>query len=470
MTNDLNVTGIEKDPLSDPSIESSVLVSILTISEAADYVAQMHEHLFTIHTHQVIFKAMRSLYERGEIIDELTVLRAIKSLGAESRGINEQYIIELLGNVVGKAINFKSYIKMLEELHLRRQLRDVGKKTQIYANDVGYGSADDVLEKANTLLSNINSVSNKGDVEHLSHSVISIMEEINSIQTERMSGQYRVRGVNTGFVALDHRIGEINNGDLVVIAARPSMGKTAFALNLATNIATNLRKPVLIESIEMKRDAITKRIISSVGDLKLSKIKNAELDGEDWTCFTEAAKVIQNSPLMIMDGAVTISDIRKHARKVRSEEGSLGAIFVDYLQKIITPHLPASASENDRLTYISDSLKRVAMEFNCPVFALSQLSRQLENRSDKRPIMSDLRGSGAIEQDADVILFLYRDEYYNGEKSKTPGLLEVNAAKVRDGSVGKTFLCSELDYSRFSNVHSDQLAALESKDNSGSFI
>nr|WP_283253748.1 DnaB-like helicase C-terminal domain-containing protein [Acinetobacter baumannii] len=171
-----------------------------------------------------------------------------------------------------------------------------------------------------------------------------------------------------------------------------------------------------------------------------------------------------------MDGAVTISDIRKHARKVRSEEGSLGAIFVDYLQKIITPHLPASASENDRLTYISDSLKRVAMEFNCPVFALSQLSRQLENRSDKRPIMSDLRGSGAIEQDADVILFLYRDEYYNGEKSKTPGLLEVNAAKVRDGSVGKTFLCSELDYSRFSNVHSDQLAALESKDNSGSFI
>lgn len=470
MNQAINVISTNEDVLSNRDCEASVLVSILTINEAAEYVAQMHEDLFTLHTHQVIFKAMRSLYDRGEAIDEITVLNTIQGFGADAKGANESYIIQLFGTVVGKALNFKSYIKMLEDLYLRRQLREAARKAQIYANDLSYGSADEVLDKATNLLANISSNSNNDDVEHLSYSVIGIMEEINRIQVERANGGYRIRGINTGFIALDNRIGEINNGDLVIVAARPSMGKTAFALNLVSNIATNLRKSVLIESIEMKKDAITKRLISLIGEIKLSRIREGDLTGEDWTAFTEAAKIIQNSPFMIKDGAVSISDIRKHARKVKIEYGSVGAIVIDYLQKIITPHLPSSSSENDRLTFISDSLKRIAMEFDCPVIALSQLSRQLESRSDKRPIMSDLRGSGAIEQDADVIMFLYRDEYYNKEKSKFPGLLEVNAAKVRDGAVGQTFLCSELEYSRFSNLHSDQLGALENKDNSGGFM
>ncbi|WP_290006138.1 replicative DNA helicase [Acinetobacter pittii] len=471
MNNHIEVDGCAENNLSSRSTEVAVLAAIATYKQAVESITQLQEGFFTLQTHQVLFRAMKKLHEDGSDIDEITVLHAIESLPHdEKKGVNEKYIIDMLRNVTGKTINFESHIRQLKDLWLRREILESGRKLQVVAKDLTNGSADDALAKANALVSSIQSTSSKGEAKHIIHAVLRVMDEINQIQTDKQNGVYQVRGVNTGYIAIDNKLGEINKGDLCVIAARPSMGKTAFALGITAHISTNLLKPVLFESIEMPEEAISRRLLASIGLVELSKLKTGEVYDEDWTRVTDAIKTIQAAPLMIKDGEVTIQDIKQHARQLKKEYGSVGAIVVDYLQKIITPNLPSTTSETDRIGYISNSLKQIAMEFECPVFALSQLSRGVEARADKRPMMSDLRSSGAIEQDADEILFLYRDEYYYKEKSKFPGVVEVNAAKVRDGVVGETYLCNELQFARFSDLHSDQLGALQNKDNSGGFM
>ncbi|MCR4532482.1 replicative DNA helicase [Acinetobacter venetianus] len=461
MKNQIEIGGVKSSNLSSHATEAAVLVAIATYKQAVEAIPQLREEHFTLQTHQVLFRAMKKLHEQGHDIDSVTVNNAIESLSFDERkGVNEQYIMGLLNDVMGKAVNFESHIRQLKDLWLRREILDSGRKMQIVANDLTNGTAEDALAKANQVLSTIKSTSSNGQAKHIIHAALDVFEEINQIQADKKNGVYKVRGVNTGYIALDNKMGEIGNGDLCVIAARPSMGKTAFSLGITAHISTNLLKPVLFESIEMPEKAIARRLIASIGLVDLSKLKNGEVYGDDWTSVTEAIKAIQEAPLMIKDGEVSIADIKQHARQLKIEYGSVGAIVVDYLQKIITPNLPSTTSETDRISYISNALKQIAMEFECPVFALSQLSRGVESRVDKRPMMSDLRSSGAIEQDADEILFLYRDEYYNKAKSKFPGVVEVNAAKVRDGVVGETFLCCELNYARFSDLRSTQLEAL----------
>lgn len=471
MNNQVEISGVSQNKLlSDHATEVAVLVAITTYKQAVDSIPQLREEYFTLQTHQVLFRAVKMLHEQGCDIDEVTVNNAIQSLPHDQRkGVNEQYIIDLLRNVTGKTIYFESHIRQLKDLWLRREILDSGRKLQIVANDLTNGTADDALAKANQMVSSIQSTNSNGEARHIIHAVLSVMDEINQIQTDKLNGVYQVRGVNTGFIALDNKLGEIAKGDLCIIAARPSMGKTAFALGITAHISTNLLKPVLFESIEMPENAIARRLLASIGLIELSVLKSGDLKDEDWLKYTDATKTIQNAPLMIKDGAASIADIKQHARQLKIQYGSVGAIVVDYLQKITTTNLPSNISETDRISYISNALKQIAMEFQCPVFALSQLSRALESRTDKRPMMSDLRSSGAIEQDADEILFLYRDEYYYKAKSKFPGVVEVNAAKVRDGVVGETFLCCELNYARFSDLHSAQLESLANA-NKGSII
>lgn len=437
---------------------------MLSYQECCELIAQASESIFTIQTHVVLFRGMKKLHENGEPIDEVTIMASLKTLGSENQGMNEKYISDLFQNApVTLSSNVPSYLKTLQELSIRRQLRDVGNRIQKLANDLSNGAADDAIAKANNVLSDVGTGGSDDDPEPLINSMIDLYDEVNQIQTEKMNGTYAVRGVNTGFYALDNKIGEIQNGDLVIIAARPSMGKTAFAQNISTHIATNLVKPVLFESIEMKKKKISRRITAAIGGVELKRMQKGTMEPEDWTGFTNAVKLIERAPFEIKDGVVTLVDIRRHARKTKAKFGAVGAIFVDYLQLIATPHLNPNISEHERLTAISKGLKNIAMEFDCPVFALSQLSRDVDKRPNKRPVMSDLRGSGAIEQDADVILFLYRDEYYNKEKSQFKGMLEVIASKVRDGETGETFLYSELQYSRFSNASPEHLEYLENQ-------
>lgn len=451
------------DRLKNHQYEIAVLATLMTYTNACnEYIGQITPDLFTIHTHQVIYNGMRKLHDEGIAVDGVTLLGGIQSLGESARGVNEKYLMDFLANSpVSKLSHFPDYLKHLQDLKARRDLRDAADKTKALANDLSNGSADDAIAKATGLLNDIGTGHESDSVEHIAYAALSVFEEVARVQDEKLKGTYRVRGVNTGFIGLDSKLNEVMPGDLVLIAARPSMGKTAFAQNIAAHISTNLTKPVLFESCEMKKAKIARRFISAIGDVKLSKLQSAELEGEDWTGITQATQILEKSPIELHDGDVTLHDIRRHARQTIKVHGSIGAIFVDYLQLIKTPYLPISTSENERLTHVSNGLKAIAMEFDCPVFALSQLSRDVEKRPNKRPVMSDLRGSGALEQDADVILFLYRDEYYNQDKSKFLGLLEVNAAKCRDGAIGRTFLCSELEYSRFSNVASHQLESLE---------
>ncbi|MBP8005847.1 MAG: replicative DNA helicase [Acinetobacter sp.] len=451
------------DRLKNHQYEIAVLATLMTYTNACnDFIGQMTDDLFTIHTHQVIFNGMKKLYEAGSAVDCVTLLGGIQSLGESASGINEKYLLDFLSNApISQLTNFPDYLKHLQDLKARRDLRDAAEKTKFLANDLSNGSADDAIAKATSLLGGIGTGNDADSVEHIVHSAINVFSEIAKIQEEKEKGTYKVRGVTTGFFGLDSKLNEVAPGDLIIIAARPSMGKTAFAQNIAAHISTNLAKPVLFESCEMKKEKIARRFMAAMGNVELSRLQSADIRPEDWQGLQQATMILEKAPIQMHDGNVTLFDIRRHARQTKKKHGSIGAIFVDYLQLIKTPNLPSSASENDRLTHVSNGLKGIAMEFDCPVFALSQLSRDVEKRPNKRPVMSDLRGSGAIEQDADVILFLYRDEYYNQDKSKFLGLLEVNAAKCRDGAVGKTFLCSELEYSRFSNVASHQLESLE---------
>lgn len=456
------VENLLDDRLKDQQCEISVLACLITYRDCLEHLGQMTDMLFSLRTHQVIFNAIKKSYESGRNVDEVTLLGAIHSLGGDAIGVNERYVVDLLADAPRSHLsNFPTYLKRLQDLATRRALREAADKTKLLANDLSNGSADDAIAKASNLLNDIGTSNESDNVEHIVHSAVNVFTEIAKMQEDKLAGVYKVRGVTTGFVGLDLKLNEVAPGDLIIIAARPSMGKTAFAQNIAAHISTNLVKPVLFESCEMKKVKIARRFIAAIGDVPLSRLQSADMRDVDWSGITTATKILEKAPIEMHDGDVTLFDIRRHARQTKKKHGSIGAIFVDYLQLIKTPNLPASVSENDRLTHVSNGLKAIAMEFDCPVFALSQLSRDVEKRPNKRPVLSDLRGSGALEQDADVILFLYRDEYYNQDKSKFLGLLEVNAAKCRDGAVGKTFLCSELEYSRFSNVASHQLESLE---------
>ncbi|KXZ68793.1 replicative DNA helicase [Acinetobacter venetianus] len=456
------VENLLDDRLKDHQCEISVLVSLITYRDCLEQLGKMTKSLFSLNTHQVVFSAIKKLYEAGKPVDDVTLVSTIRSLGGEAVGVNERYVIDMIANSPRTHLtSFHEYLRNLQDLAARRDLRDAAEKTKAYAHDLSNGTADDAIAKATSLLGEIGTGNDADAVEHIVHSAISVFEEIARTQDEKLSGTYKVRGVTTGFVGLDAKLNEISPGDLVLIAARPSMGKTAFSQNVAAHIATNIVKPVLFESCEMKKEKITRRFMAAMGNVELNRLQTADLRPEDWQGLQQATMILEKAPIEMHDGDVTLFDIRRHARQTKKKHGAIGAIFVDYLQLIKTPNLPASVSENDRLTHVSNGLKAIAMEFDCPVFALSQLSRDVEKRPNKRPTLSDLRGSGALEQDADIILFLYRDEYYNQDKSKFLGLLEVNAAKVRDGAVGKTFLCSELEYSRFSNVASHQLESLE---------
>lgn len=461
----MSVENLLDDRLKDHQCEITVLVGLITYRDCLEQMGAMTDSLFTLRTHQVVFNAVRKLHEAGSPVDDVTLVSSIHSLGGDAIGVNHQYVMDMLGSAPRfYQSNFHAYLKQLQDLKARRDLRDAADRTKALANDLSNGTADDAISKATNLLNGIGTGNEADAVEHIAYAALSVFEEVARVQEEKLKGIYKVRGVNTGFYGLDSKLNEVAPGDLVLIAARPSMGKTAFAQNIAAHISTNLMKPVLFESCEMKKAKIARRFISAIGDVKLSRLQTADLEQQDWTGITQATKILEKSPIELHDGDVTLHDIRRHARQTIKKHGSIGAIFVDYLQLIKTPYLPASTSENERLTHVSNGLKAIAMEFDCPVFALSQLSRDVEKRPNKRPVMSDLRGSGALEQDADVILFLYRDEYYNQDKSKFLGLLEVNAAKCRDGAIGKTFLCSELEYSRFSNVANHQLESLEKMD------
>lgn len=436
-----------KENLYSLDIEQSVLSALMSLTAGIDDVmGELYPEAFYATRHKVIFKHVKKLYDTGISFDILMVLDSIKLDANDTKLVDEKYLIEI-DSIIGSAHFLPDHSKKIIDYARRRALFDAGERIKTIAIDTTQYDTESAISQSDGVLANLDSTSNDKTCDSAYNIALDMFGEINKRIEDRAKGIEKINGVKTGFVDLDNKIGFMGRGELIIIAARPSMGKTTLIQNIMDNIAFIQQQPVLFQSAEMPKEAIVRRLISSHSDVTVSQLRNARVPDEKWKNVNESILRLDKSKLMIDDKSLpTISDIRKNCRKLKSKYGYVGAVFIDYLT-ILTPPLK---TEQNHLAVgsISKALSALAKEFDCPVFCLSQLSRKVEDRADKRPQMADLRESGQIEQDANTILFIYRDEVYN-KTSQSAGFAEIIAAKVRDGETGTVILATELEYSRF---------------------
>ncbi|WP_319370376.1 replicative DNA helicase [uncultured Ilyobacter sp.] len=409
--------------------EKSILGGILLKPDAlGDVVEILSPSDFYKAAHRNIYEAMIAAYNNGEVIDPIVLIDKLKKQEKFDESGGNAIIYEIIEEVP-TAANILSYAKIVKEKAILRRLGDVGTKI-VEMTYEGYEDADAILDKAEGMIFKISETKEAKDVVGISHILGEEFERLENLQNNRGA----TIGISSGFKHFDDMTSGFHPSDLVIIAARPSMGKTAFVLNLALNAVKNGDNGVLIFSLEMSNSQLLQRLLAVEGSLPLQKIRNGFLNDEEWGRLGIASAKLANSKIHIADTPnVSVLEIRAMARRLKAA-GKLDMILIDYLQLI-----SGSGSKNDsrqqEISDISRALKGIARELNVPVIALSQLSRAPEQRADRRPILSDLRESGAIEQDADMVVFLYRDDYYN-EDSEFKGITEINIGKQRNGPVG----------------------------------
>ena len=422
--------GLRTPPQSIQS-EQAVLGGLLIDNTALDSVADLiTAEDFCRRDHQIIYEHIVSLIQHGKPADIVTVGESIKNSGAQTALADGQYLQSLFSNTPSAA-NIRRYAEIVRDRAMLRQMIQVGEGMVTNALNPQGRDPEELLDEAEREVLAINERNARGrqGFRSLSTLVREVSERI--IELYQNKDNSEVTGVATGFPNLDRVTAGFQRGDLIILAARPSMGKTAFALNIAENIGVRQELPVAIFSLEMGADQLTQRLIASVGRLDSQRLRKGALNDEEWDKFTAAVSILEKKPIHIDDtGNMTVTSLSTRARRLMNQTGPLGLIVVDYLQLMV------GKGEN-RTTILSDisrGLKSLAKELHCPIVALSQLSRSVESRTDHRPMMSDLRESGAIEQDADVILFIYRDVRYNPDADKNAA--EVIVAKQRNGPVG----------------------------------
>lgn len=426
--------------------EQSVLGGLMLDNRAWDQVAdRLHEADFYRYDHRLIFRAMLHLVAQQKPLDMLTVAERLREIRELDNAGGEIYLFELANNIPSVA-NITAYADIVRERSILRQLIAT-------ANDIA-GSAFNPQGKNSTELLDaaeqaVFSISEKGiragGPVNLKEILAKTMTRID--QLSQLKGS--ITGVPTGYHDFDEMTSGLQSSDLVIIAGRPSMGKTTYAMNIAEHVAIKSRLPVLIFSMEMPSEAIVMRLLSSLCKIDQLKIRTGKLVDEDWPRISSTVSMLSDAPLFIDDSpALSPVELRARARRLAKEHGSLGLIVIDYLQLMQVPG--NSENRTAEISEISRALKSLAKELNVPVIALSQLNRSLEQRADRRPVMSDLRESGAIEQDADLIVFIYRDEVYN-ENSPDKGTAEIIIAKQRNGPIGKVRLTFLGQYTCFEN-------------------
>ncbi|MFD2616550.1 replicative DNA helicase [Terrilactibacillus laevilacticus] len=397
-------------------------------------------------SHQLIFSVMLTLSERGEPVDVITLtneLRNEKRL-EEVGGIS--YLAEL-ANSAPTAANIEYYTGIVEEKALLRRL--IRTATSIVSD--GYTREDDVSSILDDAEKNILEVAQRkrtSEFQSIKDVLMATYDNIEMLQNRKGD----ITGVPTGFIELDRMTAGFQKNDLIIVAARPSVGKTAFALNIAQNVATRTDETVAIFSLEMGAQQLVMRMLCAEGNINAQKLRTGALDEEDWQKLTMAMGSLSHAGIYIDDTpGVRVNDIRAKCRRLKQEKG-LGMIVIDYLQ-LILGNGGSNRSENrqQEVSEISRTLKAIARELEVPVIALSQLSRGVESRQDKRPMMSDIRESGSIEQDADIVAFLYRDDYYDKESEKQ-NIIEIIIAKQRNGPVGTVELAFIKEYNKFVNL------------------
>lgn len=394
--------------------------------------------------HQKIFDVMLNLNDKGQAVDLITVTEelAAAKLLEDTGGVS--YLSELAASVP-TAANIEYYARIVEEKSLLRRL--IRTATSI-AQD-GYAREDEVdslLGEAEKSILEVSQRKNAGAFHNIKDVLVRTYDNIE--QLTNRDGD--ITGIATGFAELDRMTAGFQRNDLIIVAARPSVGKTAFALNIAQNVATKTGENVAIFSLEMGAEQLVMRMLCAEGNINAQNLRTGSLTDEDWGKLTMAMGSLSNSGIFIDDTpGVRISDIRSKCRRLKQDQG-LGMILIDYLQ-LIQGNGRSGENRQQEVSEISRSLKALARELQVPVIALSQLSRGVEQRQDKRPMMSDIRESGSIEQDADIVAFLYRDDYYDKE-SENKNIIEIIIAKQRNGPVGTVQLAFVKEYNKFVNL------------------
>ena len=434
-----------KIPPHSQEAEQSVLGALMLDNRAWDRITdRISAKDFYRSDHQAIFEAMTHLIDQHKPLDVLTVSEALKAKD-QLNAPGEAYLYELAKNTPSAA-NIVAYADIVRERAILRQLIEAG--TDIAQDGFNPDGRDikELLDKAEQRVFNIAESRSWGSGPVAITTLLAkAMDRIDMLYHSDKA----LTGLPSGFTDLDRLTSGLQPADLVVIAGRPSMGKTILAMNIAEHAAIKGNVPVLIFSMEMPAEALVMRMISSLGSIDQHKVRTGQLKDDDWPRITHAIEMLSETKLFIDDTpALSPGEIRSQARRLAREHGGLGLIAVDYLQLM---HVPNNRENRSiEISEISRSLKALAKELNIPIIALSQLNRSLETRTDKRPVMSDLRESGAIEQDADLIAFIYRDEVYH-EDSPDKGKAEIIIAKYRNGPIGKVILTFRGQYTRFDN-------------------
>ena len=432
------------DLVAEQSVLGAVFISPETMISLAD---ELTPDDFYKPANKIVFKTMLSLLEKGEPIDATTMVSALTNQGDISNigGIN--YVVELV-NSTPTSKNVEHYAKLVKEkAMLRKVIADLSESlSSAYQGDVSIGDIVAKTEKSMLDISNQNTGTGFRNVADILDTHMQIVET-------RSQKDGFVTGLSTGFVGLDKITTGLHEGNLIILAARPAMGKTALALNIAKHVATVERKPAVIFSLEMGAEELIERMVASEGMVPGYHLKTGNLSTDEWKRLVHAQSNLYDVPIFVDDTAgIRISDIRSKARKLSQEMGGLGIIIIDYLQLIT-----GSKRENRQqiVSEISRELKILAKDLRVPVIALSQLSRSVEQRQDKRPMLSDLRESGSIEQDADIVAFLYREAYYQKEQADSQeanNVTELILEKNRHGSLGTVKLYFHKEYTKFSSV------------------
>ena len=434
-----------KIPPHDIEAEQAILGSMLTDKDAVIAALEvLKEDSFYREDNKLIFNAITNLYSKNEPIDIITVKAELVELGVLERVGGLEYLVELPERVPTTA-NVERYIKIVDEKAMLRRL--ITSANELIA--LGYDESenvDNIMDMAEKKIFDLASKKNTAGYAVMKDILVESFAELERLYNQKGN----VTGVSTGFYDLDNVTAGLHNSDLIIVAARPAMGKSAFAINLAANAAVKSGVPAVIFNLEMSKEQVGNRILCSEALVDSNNIRTGQIEDEDWMKLAQTLGRISDAPIYIDDTpGISAMEIRAKCRKLKLEK-NIGLIVIDYLQ-LISGSGKKNASREQEISEISRSLKILAKELNVPVIALSQLSRTAEKRDDKRPMLSDLRESGAIEQDADIVMFLYRDDYYNPDTEKK-NVAEVILAKHRGGSTGTVELAWLPSYTKFANL------------------
>jgi len=431
--------------------ESSVLGGLLLDNQAWDRVNDLLvDNDFYRHEHKLIFTAVGTLINGAKPADVITVFEHLQNQG-KSEGMGGLAYLNSLAQYVPSASNIRRYAEIVRERAILRKLVTASDEIATNAFNPQGRPVDKILDEAEQKIFNIGEEGSrtKQGFQSMDTLVVELMDRVQ----EMADNPNDITGVPTGFYDLDRMTSGLQAGDLVVLAARPSMGKTALAVNIAEHVALNEGLPVAVFSMEMGASQLAVRVVGSIGRIDQGHLRTGKLSDEEWPRLADAIDRLRTVSLHIDETpGLTPSELRANARRLARQCGKLGLIVVDYLQ-LMSGSTTGGDNRATELGEISRGLKMLAKELQCPIIALSQLNRSVEQRTDKRPMMSDLRESGAIEQDADIIMFIYRDDYYNKE-SKEPGIAEIIIGKQRNGPTGTVRLTFLKPLTRFESLAS----------------